>query len=67
MAGNSSHVVERLNTITLLLKISEQEVSVENQFLAKLIVDEVDHLPLVLAHAGGCIAVPTRTLACIER
>jgi len=45
------------DAITLLLKISEYEVTAENQFLAQQIVHEVEHLPLALAHAGGYISV----------
>src|SRR5271170_42923 len=60
LSPNNSHVIEGLimpDAITLLLQISEYEVTADNEFLAQQIVHEVEHLPLAIAHAGGYIYV----------
>ena len=60
LAPRTTHVVEGLimpDAISLILSMADYEVTAENQFLAQQIVQEIDHLPLALAHAGGYIHI----------
>lgn len=60
LLSDNIHVIEGPiipNCIDLLLNMSTHGITVEIQFITQQIIHKVNHLPLVLAHAGLHICV----------